>query len=213
MDKVQKAKTIKVARSANVLESLKDVGGAVTKSVTQDLLKGTSEEFLRQLFGPTAPAQKHSGEIMPGESVDFKDIYSGQVEENRKLKRQISFERNLSQEENRLVENKSNELRVQLQALMQEVAALARTTSGLSKEVQVASIQAPANPGIYHVIFFEKLLEFVRSFRKKVEHSEVWLASSNKRAGKKNYWSTYKGKGGGGSFLLSPDSYLQRSAG
>jgi hypothetical protein len=212
VDKAHKAKNIKVVRSANVLESLKDVGGAVSKSVSQDLLKGTSEEFLRQLFG-ASQTQKHSGEILPGESVDFKDVYSGQREENLKLKKQITFERQLSQEENRLVENKSNQLRVQLQALMQEVAALAKTTSGLSQQVEIATIQAPANPGIYHVIFFEKLLEFIISFRKKVESSEVWLASSNKRAGKKNFWSTYKGKGGGGSFLLSPDSYLQRSAG
>ncbi|MGD0523179.1 MAG: DUF5660 family protein [Candidatus Microgenomates bacterium] len=212
MDKAQKAKNIKAVRSANVLESLKDVGSSVSKSISQDLLKGTSEEFLRQLFG-SQPVEKHSGEILPGESVDFKDIYSGQREENLKLKKQISFERQLSQEENQLVENKSNELRVQLQALMQEVAALARTTSGLSQQVEIAAIQAPANPGIYHLVFFEKLIEFIQSFRKKVEHSEVWLATSNKRANKKNYWSTYKGKGGGGSFLLSPDSYLQRSAG
>ena len=204
MDKAQKPKYQKAVRNANVLESLKGASG--------DLLKGTSEDIFKQLFGKV-PERKHSGEISPGESVDFKDIYNGQREENLKLKKQITFERQLSYEQNRLIENKSNELRVQLQALMQEVAALAKATGGLSHEVKIAAIQAPANPGIYHVVFFEKLLEFIRSFRKKVDNAEVWLASSNKRAGKKNFWSTYKGKGGGGSFLLSPDSYLQRSAG
>ena len=212
MDKAQKAKNIKTVRNTNVLESLKDVGGSVTKSLTEDLAKGASEEFFRQLFG-AKPSEKHSGDIYPGETVEFKDLVNGQREENLKLKKQISFERQLSYEQNRLIENRSNELRLQLQALMQEVNALAKVTQGISHEVQVAAVQAPANPGFYHLIFFEKLLEFITSFRKKVENAEVWLASSNKRAGKKNFWATYKGKGGGGSFLLSPDSYLQRSAG
>jgi hypothetical protein len=94
---------------------------------------------------------------------------------------------------------------------MQEVYELAKTTQGLGEQVEVATMQAPANPGVYHVIFFEKLLEFVKSFRKKIENASLWLHSSNKRAEKKNYWTMYKKKGS--SFLLAPDHYLQRSAG
>jgi hypothetical protein len=72
-------------------------------------------------------------------------------------------------------------------------------------------VEVPNNPGIYHVIFFEKILEFLKSFRQKIDQASVWLGSANKRAEKKNYWSMFKKKGS--SFLLSPDHYSQRSAG
>ncbi len=199
VDKTQKQKGQKLARQANVLESLKG-----------DLLGPTSEEFFNQLFGPKQE-KKYSGDITPGESLEINDVYNGQAEENRKLKGQLGLERRLAQEEKARIEKKSNELRLQLHAIMQEVLALAQTTQNLGEEVEVAAMSAPANPGVYHVIFFEKLLEFIKSFRKNIEDAAIWMHASNKRAEKKNYWAMYKKKGS--SFLLAPDHYLQRSAG
>ncbi len=199
VDKTQKQKAQRAARQANVLESLKG-----------DLLGPTSEEFFNQLFGPKQE-KKYSGDITPGESLEINDVYNGQAEENRKLKGQLGLERRLAEEEKARIEKKSNELRLQLHAIMQEVLALAQTTQNLGEEVEVAAMSAPANPGVYHVIFFEKLLEFIKSFRKNIEDAAIWMHASNKRAEKKNYWAMYKKKGS--SFLLAPDHYLQRSAG
>lgn len=196
MDKTQKIKNQKSVRRANVLESLKDLG---------------SNNVLEQVFGQYPKGNKYSAEINPGESLEFKELFSGKHEETLKLKRLISLERKLAEEEKAISAQKTNKLRVQLQALMQELLTLAQSTQGLGEEVEVAAMQAPAQPGVYHLIFFEKLLDFVRSFRKKIDNASVWLQSSNKRAEKKNYWAMYKKKGS--SFLLSPDHYLQRSAG
>lgn len=207
MDKAQK---IKVLRQKNVLESLKDIGSQTTQSLKKDLLADSSEELLRQLFGERQP-QKYSGDIAPGESIEMADLYSGKVEEVKKLKKQISFERRLDSEEKSFTEKRSNELKLQLHALMQEVYELAKSTQNIGEEIEVASMQAPANPGIYHVGFFEKLIVFVRSFREKIEDASVWLQSSNKKAEKKNFWTSFKKSGS--SFLLAPDHYLQRSAG
>ncbi len=173
VDKTQKQKGQKLARQANVLESLKG-----------DLLGPTSEEFFNQLFGPKQE-KKYSGDITPGESLEINDVYNGQAEENRKLKGQLGLERRLAQEEKARIEKKSNELRLQLHAIMQEVLALAQTTQNLGEEVEVAAMSAPANPGVYHVIFFEKLLEFIKSFRKNIEDAAIWMHASNKRAEKK----------------------------
>jgi hypothetical protein len=211
MDKSQKTKAQKVARQANVLESLKDIGNSAGQSLKRDLFEGTSEDLLKQLFGELPKSKKYSGEINPGESLNLSEVYAGTQEENQKLRRQISYERQLSAEEKGLIERKSNDLKLQLHALTQEVLTLAKTTQNLGQNIEVAAMQAPANPGIYHVVFFEKLLEFIQSFRKKIEDASLWLNSSNKRAEKKNYWAMYKKKGS--SFLLSPDHYLQRSAG
>jgi len=205
-----KKKTQQIRTKQNVLEALKDLGGGAA-SQTGDLLKGTSEDFFRELMGMTRPAPKRSGEISPGDSLQMSEVMNGTEEENKKLRMQISLERQLSADEKRVSQEKSNDLRVQLQALTSEVVKVAQSTGNLAEATQVAMIQAPANPGIYHLIFFEKVLEFLHSFREKIDNATVWMQTSNKRAEKKNYWSMYKKKGS--SFLLSPDHYLQRSAG
>jgi hypothetical protein len=210
MDKITKQRGQKVLRQQNVLESLKDIGVATTKTLKKDLLGESSQDFIRELLGARIE-KKYSGELVPGEALEIGEVFSGKKEENEKLRGQIALERRLAEEEKRRIEEKGNDLKLQLHALMQEVYELAKTTQGLGEQVEVATMQAPANPGVYHVIFFEKLLEFVKSFRKKIENASLWLHSSNKRAEKKNYWTMYKKKGS--SFLLAPDHYLQRSAG
>lgn len=206
----QKKKAQALITKQNVLESLKDLGSG-TVSQTGDLLKDTSEDFFRELMGFTPPPVKRSGEISPGQSLEMSQVLSGKEEENKKLRAQISLERRLSGDEKRVNTEKSNELKVQLQALMQEVQKVAQSTENLAEVTQVAIMSAPAEPGIYHVLFFQNVLEFLQSFRKKIDLAATWLQTSNKRAEKKNYWNTYKKKGS--SFLLSPDHYLSRSAG
>lgn len=207
-DPKKKAQNIRTRQ--NVLESLKDIGTS-TGTQMEDLLKGTSEDFFKELIGLPQAQPRRSGEINPGESIQMNEVLSGKEEESKKLRAQISLERNLAADEKRITQEKTNELRVQLQALISEVQKVAVSTGNLAEEVQVAMVEAPADPGVYHIIFFEKVLEFLRSFRKKIDEAATWLQTSNKRAEKKNYWAMYKKKGS--SFLLSPDHYLQRSAG
>ena len=194
----------------NVLESLKDLGtGAVGQ--TGDLLKSTSEDFFRELMGMSKAQPKRSGELSAGQALSMNEVLSGKEEENKKLRIQIGLERQLSADEKRVSQEKTNELKVRLQALVSEVQKVAASTGNLAQETQIAIVQAPSEPGVYHIVFFEKILEFLQSFRKKIDLAATWLQSSNKRAEKKNYWNMYKKKGS--SFLLSPDHYLQRSAG
>lgn len=211
MDKAQKSKAQQAVRRTNVLESLKDIGSGVTSSLNTDLLGGISKDLLEQILNRQSVNKKASGDIHAGESLDFSDLLSGKHEENLKLRNQIAFERRLTAEEKEVSQKRTNELKVQLHSLMQEVQLLAKTTQGLGEKVEVAAMQAPAQPGIYHLIFFEKIIDFIKGFRKKIDSASIWLGASNKRAEKKNYWAMYKKKGS--SFLLSGESYSQRSAG
>lgn len=163
-----------------------------------------------QMFDPKR-GSKMSGEINAGESLSINEVFSGEREEKVKLQNQITFERRLREEEQIHVEKKTNELRIQLKVLMEEIVVLSKSTQELGTETQIASMQAPVEPGVYHLIFFQKLLEFIKSFRAKIEEAEVWLHAVNKRAQRKNYWNSYKKHGG--KFLLSSEHYLQRSAG
>lgn len=205
-----KKKSQNLVTRQNVLETLKDIGSS-TGDQTKNFLKGTSEEFLRELFGLTKYSAKHSGEITPGESLSMKDILNGNEAVKEKGKKQLRFENTLLAEETRASREKVSELKVELQAVMNEVKKLADSTKNLAEATNAASVSAPVDPGIYHINFFESLLEFLKSFRKRVDLAATWLQSTNKRAEKKNYWSQYKKKGT--TFLLNPESYSQRSAG
>ena len=207
----QKQRTLREVRRQNVLENLRDIGAGTVKSLKDDLVKETSNDFFRQLVGIPESKSKYSGEIFPGQDINISEVFSPQKEEAQKFQKQVFFERQLHQEEKILIEQRGNELRLELHALIQEVATLAKTTQDIAGEVETASMQAPVNPGVYHINFFEKLLQYLITFRKNIQDAVVWLHATNTRAQKKNYWSTYKKKGG--SFLLSPDHYLQRSAG
>lgn len=195
----QKKKQVQTLAKQNVVESLKDLG------------TGVSNDFIAELLGLQKSQKKVTGELSIGESLDMNEALSGKIEENKKLKAQISLERNLASDEARLSEEKIGKLRVHLQALVTEIAKLAVSNQELAQESRIAMMEIPVNPGIYHITFFEKLISFMQSFRKKIEEAVVWLQASNKRSEKKNYWTMYKKKGS--SFLLAPDHYLQRSAG
>jgi len=202
----------KAIKNQNVLESLKGIGGGVKGSVQEDLIKKMPGDIFEQLFGSQIGVGKnYSGEISAGEAIEIKDVFTGQAEENEKLRKRIGFERRLKEEELSVKDEKIGQLRMQLQAVMQETVTLVQVTQNLAEETQIAAMQAPVEPGIYHLFFFQNLLDFIQSFRKKVEEASVWLHSTNSRAQKKNYWARYKKHGS--KFLLSGEHYLTRSAG
>ncbi|MEK7497736.1 MAG: DUF5660 family protein [Patescibacteria group bacterium] len=211
--KQSQKKTQKQLGKANVLESLKNIGSGTANTLGGEANQ-ISKDFLAQLLGRArAQSKNYSGEIGSGESVAVDDIYSGRRENEEKLQKQISFERRLFAEEQELVSRKSQELKMQLNALMQEVKNLAAATPKFVEEVEIATFQAPINPGVYHVIFFEKLIEYIKDFKKNIESASTWLHSTNTRAQKKSFWGQYKSKHGGASRLLSSEDYAQRSAG
>lgn len=210
MSDTQKQKSVKQLRQANILESLKDLGGHASKSFKNDLVEETGAEIMRQLLG-LAPKKKFSGEIQKGESLVVNDVYSGKKEELDKAKKQVRFERTLLEEEKAVISKKNNELRLRLQAITQEIQAVVLSNTKLARQVEVASLTATNDPGIYHVIFLEKILEFLKSFKKDIESASAWLGATNKRANKKNFWNQYKVQKG--TALLNPETYSQRSAG
>lgn len=192
---------------SEVLETTKEIGKNTLEPFKRQL-EPFPKNFSSQLFGHP---RSFSGEISPGEQVQLREIYSGQRDKQEKLKNQLILERRLHEEEKILVEKKTNELKIQLHTIMEEIRLLAQSTPNLVEEVEIATLQVPANPGVYHVFFFERILEFIKSFREKIENASIWIHAVNKRAQKKNYWNRYKKHGG--KFLLSADHYLTRSAG
>jgi len=199
--------------SPNPLEALKDVGLQTALDMRAEIAQ-FPDTFMDQILGTqSAPQAPHrSGELMAGDAVEMNDVFAGRSEEMGVMREQITFERRLLQEEKAETNKKTNELKMQLSQIQRELVGIAQSTQELAQETEIAAMSVTVDPGVYHVIFFEKLLEFVKSFRKKINQSNVWLSSANRRAGKKGGWlSNYKQHGA--KYLLSGEHYVARSAG
>ena len=104
------------------------------------------------------------------------------------------------------------ETKHQITALLQEIQLLAKTTGLMAQEVQVATMQAVVNPGVYHRTFFEQLRTFIKDIRAKVTESRNWLATHSARSSKKNYYWGQVGASGS-KFMLSSERYMVTSTG
>jgi hypothetical protein len=196
----------------SLLESLRDIGRDAGGSLSEDVFKGIPQDFFSQMFGQEQPKAKASGDLMPGGSIEIKHAIEEQKQENQVLRAKLATEQRMRQELEVASEQKSQDLRVELQAVMQEVSSLAMSTAELSNETKIAVLQAPVNPGIYHVGFFTRLREFIKSFRQKIQGASLWMQAANSRAQKKKgFWGGVQK--GGAKRLLSQEDYMQRSAG
>ncbi len=209
-DKTSKQKALKQIRQTNVLEALKDLGGGASSSFANDVLKESGAEFMRQLLGLRART-KASGELERGQSFEPSKALTGEFQNEQKAHKQVRFERRLLEEEKLAIEKKNNQLKLQLHAITQEIQAVVMSTPKLARQVEVASLVSSVDPGIYHLVFLEKILEFLKSFRKKINNASDWLMATNKRTNKRNFWNQYKVQKG--QALLNPETYSQRSAG
>lgn len=185
----------------------------INSGIKNDLLQPMPSEALRQILGNAkAVERKFSGEILPGSAIEMDDIFSGRAAREENLQKSLILERRQRMEEQTLVERRTNELRIQIQAIHEETQKVAKATASLSQEVQIAAFQAPASESIYELYFLERIFNFIKSFRKKIENASVWLLAMNRKAAKKNMWgANYKKQGA--KYLLSSEHYLQRSAG
>lgn len=207
----QKSKQKSQVKTKNVLEAINEIGSQVVDTAKTEV-KATSDEFFRQLLGQQkAMQQKRSGEVPVGQSLQMNEVMSGQQEKNKKLEEQIFFERRLFNEERQSTNEKLNELRLRLQAIQTEASKIVATTASLSQEIKVAVMKGATSISEYQINFFQDLIQTMVAFRKKVDSAVIWMQGQNKRSEKKNFWSQYKKKGS--SFLLSGESYVQRSAG
>lgn len=200
------------AKTANALEALKDIGQHTAQQMHEEIANFPQDFFNELVSGPSA-RKSYSGELNPGDSLEMNEVFSGKKEENDQARNQIAFERRLLEEEKVESSKKTNEVKMELKMIQDELIKIAQSTDNLAKETEIASMQVAVDPGIYHIIFFQKLLEFVRSYRKKINEANVWLASANNRAGKKAKGWVGNYQKHGAKYLLSGEHYAQRSAG
>ncbi|MEK7521410.1 MAG: DUF5660 family protein [Patescibacteria group bacterium] len=199
------------ANRDSFIESFRDIGQGSFDSFRDNLIKETPKDFVRQLLGLERAPISASGELKIGESLVIDQALEDEKQENKIVRAHVARARQLIQEAESYNSRQTQELKLQLKALVTEAEKVVKETAFLSQEIKIAVMQAPVEPGIYHITFFQNLLSFMRSFRKKIYEANLWLASANKRARKKTFWGQVQK--GGAQRLLSSEDYSQRSAG
>lgn len=205
----QKTKKQKALQNRKILEQLNEIGSEVVSTAFNETKK-ISQEAIKQLLGQQSSENK-SGDIEPGQSVNLNEALTQKTQQNEILNNQLQTERRMFAEVKAESQKKLNKLRVRLHALMSEAAKIAQSAGKLSEQTKVAAQELPPNPGEYHIAFIQNLIEYIQTFRKKIDSAVNWLAESNKRSQKMGYWAKYKKHGA--SFLLSSEHYVSRSAG
>jgi len=144
---------------------------------------------------------------------DSPDFYQKESELEKKYQRQARWQSEIAKKEEHVLFSRADqETKLHVQALQQEIHQLAKATNELAKEVEIASFQMPSEAGTYHINFFEKLRNLIKSLRNKIQESSMWLAEWNKKAKKKNfYWG--QAKKHGTTFTLSSDRQVATQTG
>lgn len=190
--------TPKVARRPvrapdSFLEALQELGkGVVSEAKIQ--VKNIVTQDIPQSLGL-------SGDLQPDQPVSIESLHKTEARFSNRL-----------QEERMIYLRSEQETKHQITALLQEIQLLAKTTGLMAQEIQVATMQAVVNPGVYHRTFFEQLRTFIKDIRAKVTESRNWLATHSARSSKKNYYWGQVGSSGS-KFMLSSERYMVTSTG
>jgi len=190
----------------NFIEAFKDIGKSAVKSFTQDVVKDTARNALDSLTKrapqpDTQPSQ---------EPFNFEEFL--QLQERKIRHRERTRFETIRREEKIIYSREQQQVKVQIETVQTQIKELAKEQVGLMKEIDKATFQAVANPGVYHQNFFERLLHLIKLAKKKIADSRTWLHFHNHRAKKRGYyWQNVKKSGT--KFMLSQERYMATQAG
>lgn len=192
----QKRKQVPQNRDS-ILEQIRDVTGAVGKSVKTDLLGGVGNGALNELFSPKKKDLKAGEEVI----IPSKELPQKPILEIRKPEVVIftAQEANLAQE--------VEAVRTELKKTVEELKEL----NTVVVEVEKAVAQTPVKAGKYHLSFFARLRAILRLFRQQISESRVWLEASFAKKKKRQYWFMFKKHGT--TFGLSSERVIATQAG
>jgi hypothetical protein len=180
----------------NILESMRGIGSSVGKTVTKDVVGQIGLDMIQTLFqtpqtrteqAPMAPEVQKTHQEQPARTPSFVESMHMRETEDARVVRQ------------------------QIEEVRQELKLLVASLKKVHQEVDKAVSEAPVDPGIYHLNFYEQLKNFLRIIRQQVEDSGVWLQAFQTRKKKMGYWGMYKKHGT--TFGLSNERSLATSAG
>lgn len=178
----------------NTIEALTSIPKGLANAAGNEakaLGKGAWEQFLG--IGEQKPKK---GDLKQGEELSLADIKDQQEAPKMNIEPGINYVQEIVHAEKRSSQEQTQELSVKIQEIIIELKQLMNVSQELKVEFkEIAIDQRIANPGKYHVSFFEWVLLIVKQARMKVEDSQAWLGAFKSKKAKKQYWSMFKKHG------------------
>lgn len=182
----------------SILESLRDLGSGVGKSVAKDVVGGIASDAITSLFGrPTG------GDLKPQQPIE--------VGTRERAPYPFPFRKPEVYQPIRPVLREETGIKQKLEAVRMELKTLAASVKKFNSQIERAIEDIPAHPGVYHVNFLQRLRGVIMDLRQNIEDSGSWLALWTSRKKKKQYWGMYKKHGT--SFGLSSERNVATQAG
>ncbi len=163
----------------SILESLRGLGGGVARTIKSDVAGKIGSDALQSIFGPLhRPSETQHPHSETG------------VERPSPLpwRRPEAYRPPVVHAEEVGIKQKIDAVRAELKALASSVKLLSADMGRVINE-------APVDPGIYHLNFFERIKSVLTVLRQQVEDSRTWLALWTTRKKQKHYWGLYKKHG------------------
>lgn len=184
--------------NTGILESLRDLGAGVGKSVAKDVIGRVGSDALTSLFG-----QPTGGDLKPPQPTV--EAYPERQPFRPAIRRPEIYQPMTA------VHREEVGIKEKLEAVRMELKTLAASIKKFNSQVERAIEDIPVHPGIYHVNFLERLRGVIMALRQSIEDSGSWLALWTTRKQKRKYWGMYKKHGT--SFGLSSERNVSTQAG
>ena len=209
----------------NPIEAIRDSGvniATAVKDATTDEFEKSVSLAWKQLLGTTGETtsqneQKSVKEDSAG-SKQMQDLQEGEEvifskkEKKAEIAPAIDYVAEILHSERRISSENNRELNTKIEELRIEISKLAKSSKQLEVLVKDVSIERIGpNPGKYHLNFFEWVLASIQIARIRVEESTNWLASVSTKSQKRGYWNSVKKHGT--SFMLSGERVVAQQTG
>lgn len=184
----------------NTIEALTDIPKGIATSAAkgvQGLGKGAFEQFLG--LGTYRGTLEKKGELQEGQELNLSNVRQNQDLEKTPMldiDPGIDYRREILHAEKIISQESTKELSIKIQEIIIELKQLMNVSQELKVEFKEIAVEPQiANPGKYHVSFFEWVLLIVKQARMKVEDSQAWLGAFKSKKAKRQYWSMFKKHG------------------
>jgi hypothetical protein len=164
-------------------ESNQNLKSDLVNSFRRDLLGGIISEAKQQVLGITPP---RSGVLEPDKPIS---IFPPERKEEFQFQK---VERRWRRECPTPVVEDSREIVYKINLVLEEIKKLAKETEGLEKDLAIQALEeVPEKPGVYHVHFFQWILELIKLARKKIHEASTWLVVWQTKKRKKGLLAGY----------------------
>lgn len=177
-----------------------------------NFLEAFKESAVRRPAEPMATAY---GELQPGTNLNVSAAF--EYEERKKREEQIRIQERMmaqqkAEEEKARFEGRQKEVKKQIEQLRDAILKIAKSTQNVGMEIEKAAFEAPADPGIYHLNFFEGLKRALELIKKRLDDSATWMQTFNQRNKRMPfYWQQVRKSGT--KYMMSQERSIATSAG